>query len=80
MSGRDLTSAEIEALEELADLAERDPALYRQVVSEARTEAEQREHGEALIAMFDNDTQRREERDRELRDTMLRAQQQGERD
>ncbi len=39
-------------------------------------EAENREHAEALIAMFDNATQRREEQDRELLDTMLQAQQQ----
>ncbi len=66
MSERDLTSEEIEALEELADLAESDPAAYRQAISEARTDAEHREHAETLLGMFDNATQRRQEQDQEL--------------
>ena len=70
MSERDLTSEEIRALEELADLAERDPAGYRQAVREARAEVEQREQGEALLGMIQNAAQRRQERDQELLDRL----------
>jgi len=73
MSERDLTSEEIQALEELADLAETDPAGYRQLLSEARTEAERREHGEALLSMFDNATQHRQEQDRAALEAIFRA-------
>jgi hypothetical protein len=66
VSERDLTSEEIQALEELADLAERDPAGYRQAVSEARAEAERQEHAQALLGMVHNAAQRRQEQDREL--------------
>jgi hypothetical protein len=66
VSERDLTSEEIEALEELADLAERDPARYRQAVSEARAEVERQEQGEALLGLIENAAQRRQEQDREL--------------
>ena len=70
MSERDLTSEEIRALEELADLAEGDPAGYRQAVSEALAEAERREHGEALLGMIENATQHRQKRDQELLDLL----------
>jgi hypothetical protein len=66
MSERDLTSEEIEALEELADLSERDPALYRQIVSEGFAEAEHHEHGESLLGMVQNAEQHRQEQDREV--------------
>jgi hypothetical protein len=69
MSERDLTSEEIEALEELADLSERDPARYRQIVSEA----EHQEQGLALLGMIDNATERRQEQDRALLDAIFRA-------
>jgi uncharacterized protein YdaT len=75
MSERDLTSEEIEALEELADLSERDPDLYRQIVSEGFAEAERQEHGEALLGMFENATQRRQEQDQEFLEVLHRAHQ-----
>ena len=74
MSERDLTSEEIRALEELADLAERDPDAYRQAVREARAEVEQREHAETLLGMFENATQRRQEQDREFLQMLVQAQ------
>jgi hypothetical protein len=66
MSERDLTSEEIEALEELAELAETDPEGYRQAVSEARAQVEHQEHAEGLLGMFESAAQRRQEQDREL--------------
>ena len=70
MSERDLTPEEIRALEELVDLAERDPDAYREAVREARAEVEQREHAETLLGMFENATQHRQKRDQELLDLL----------
>jgi hypothetical protein len=73
MSERDLTSAEIETLVHLAGLAETDPALYEQIIREGVVEAEQQEHGEALLGMFENAAERRQDQDRELLDAIFRA-------
>jgi hypothetical protein len=73
MSERDLTSEEIETLVHLAGLAETDPGLYRQIVSEGLVEAEQQEHGDALLGIFENATERRQEQDRALLDALNRA-------
>jgi hypothetical protein len=73
VSERDFTSEEIEALEELADLSERDPALYQSIVREGFAEAEHQAHGEALLGMFDNATERRQEQDRALLDAIFPA-------
>jgi hypothetical protein len=69
----DLTSEEIEALEELADLSERDPTLYEQIVSEGLVEAEQQEHADALLGMFEDAAERRQEQDRALLDAIFRT-------
>jgi hypothetical protein len=68
VSERDLTSEEIEALEELADLAERDPQGYQALIEDLgdEDEAERQEHGEALLGMVQSAAQHREEQDREL--------------
>jgi hypothetical protein len=73
VSERDLTSAEIATLVHLADLAETDPGLYRQIVSEGLVEAEQQEHAEALLGMFENAAERRQDQDRALLDALNRA-------
>ncbi len=73
MSERDFTPEEIEALEELADLSETDPALCEQIIREGLVEAEQREHGEALLSMFDNATEHHQEQGRVLLDAIIRA-------
>lgn len=73
MSERDLTSEEIEALEELADLSERGPALYEQIIREGFTEAEQQEQGGALLGVIENATEHRQEQDRALLDAIARA-------
>lgn len=73
MSERDLTSEEIEALEELADLMESDAALYQSIVREGFAEAEHQEYGEAVLGMIENVTERRQERDRTLLDAIFRA-------
>jgi hypothetical protein len=66
VSERDFTPEEIETLEELADLSERDPALLESIVWEGVAEAEGQEHGEALLGVMQNATQHRQEQDREL--------------
>jgi alkylhydroperoxidase family enzyme len=73
MSERDLTSAEIETLVHLADLSERDPALYEQIIREGVVEAEQHERAEALLGMFENAAERRQEQDRALLDAIFRV-------
>ena len=70
----DLTSEDIEALEELADLQDSDPALYESIVREGLQEGERQEHGEALLGMIQNATEHRQERDRVLLDAIIRAQ------
>jgi hypothetical protein len=72
---QDLTPEEIEALEELADLQDTDPALFEQTIREGVVEAERQEHGEFLLDMYENSTQRRQEQGRELLDLLSRAHQ-----
>jgi hypothetical protein len=74
VSERDLTSEEIEALEELADLSERDPALYQSIVREGFAEAARQEHGEGVLGMIENATERRQAQDRALLDALGKTQ------
>jgi hypothetical protein len=72
VSERDLTSEEIEALEELAELAETDPEGYQALIEDLgdEDEAEQQEQGETLLGLIENADQRRQEQDRELLDRL----------
>jgi hypothetical protein len=73
VSERDFTPEELQALEELADLSERDPALYQSIVREGFAEAARQEHAEALLGIFENATERGQGQDRALLDAIFRA-------
>jgi hypothetical protein len=74
MSGSDdFTPDELQALEELADLSESDPALLESIIREGFAEAEQQEQGEALLGLLQNATEHRQEQDRELLERLGQA-------
>ncbi len=62
----EITDAEAQALEELADLMTSDPAAYERIVREGFQEAEGQEHGAALLDAIAGAQEHRQAEDRKL--------------
>ena len=73
----DLTAGEIEALSELVDLAEHDPGLLREIISEEarQSSASDRSAAEGLLEIIQNHTEHRQEQDRALLDGIFSSMQ-----
>jgi|SRR5215211_5219318 len=68
-----LTNLEAAVLEQMSDLRDRNPDLYRQVLNESIEEEQKEEHGTALLSTLENAGTLRQEQDQALIDAVFRG-------